>query len=167
MKKKSHLVFWKGLGKSHYREQLGIAAHLWAAHASYGMLPMYRLNVYVIPALVHRQIGFVFDEYNNPVAYVVWGFIAPDVEPKIMAGLPIHPSEWNEGGRLWIVDFVAPFGNVREIVAFLRATQFRDERSACSFRRNRLNQRGARIRVWDHLVATGRRRTIAMKGARG
>lgn len=156
MKKKSHITFWTGLGKSHYREQLGIAAHLCAAHSRYGMLPICNLNIYVIPALLHRQIGFVFDEYNNPIAYLVWAFIAADVESKIIAGKPLHPSEWNEGEQLWIVDFVAPFGNVREIVNFLRMTQFLDRTSAHSFRRNTLNDPRGKVRVWDHNKRTTR-----------
>jgi hemolysin-activating ACP:hemolysin acyltransferase len=68
--------------------------------------------------------------YHNvdgvPVAYVVWAHLMPQSVPKLLRNGPpsLHPSEWNEGTEAWIVDFVAPSGHIKYILADLRDNVF-------------------------------------------
>ena len=105
--------------------QLGFAAKLAMSSALHRGLTIDYLNHVVKPALAHKQLKFYFNVRGEPVAYVVWAFVAPDVEKRIVAGhKAMHLSEWNEGDALWIVDLVAPFGNIREVLYDLRDAVF-------------------------------------------
>lgn len=79
-------------------------------------------HAWVMPALRHNQIMFVFDKGGDPLGYWSWAHVAPDVEERFMASerSVLHESEWNEGGALWVMELVAPNGFVSDIVSFIR-----------------------------------------------
>jgi hemolysin-activating ACP:hemolysin acyltransferase len=104
---------------------LGFAAKLVMSSPFHRSLPIEYLNQVVKPALTHKQIKFYFNARGEPVGYVVWAFVAPDVEERFAQGhKSMHISEWNEGSALWIVDLLAPYGNIKEILCDLRDTVF-------------------------------------------
>jgi cytolysin-activating lysine-acyltransferase len=150
--KDNGLLFWPCVGPSHFREQLGIVTYLSLATQDHQLKPLSHLHRYAIPSLKHRQIGFFFDEYNNPLAYIVWADLAEDVERAMLndPDFMLHESEWNEGGRRWVMEFVAPFGRVREILRFAKRHLFLDHEYVVSFRRKTENPR---ISVWAHWSA--------------
>ena len=108
-------------------------------------------------AVVHDQIYFAFDEYGNPVAFWIWAFLAPDVGRRLMTDpyTALHDSEWDEGGNLWILDIVAPFGHANDVIRFIAREFFPGYDKAVSVRR----LRGGRIRtsVWKRPSARGLR----------
>ena len=57
-----------------------------------------------------------FNFRGMPVAYVVWGLLAADVEASLMHSgrHSFHHSEWNEGTSLWIIEVCAPYNNARK-----------------------------------------------------
>ncbi|WP_440962716.1 toxin-activating lysine-acyltransferase [Massilia sp. GER05] len=77
-------------------------------------------------AFAHKQFKFYFDARGMPVGMVTWAFLAPDVEDRFLSGddPQLHLSEWNEGDSPWIIDFVAPYGNLKHILRDLRDTVF-------------------------------------------
>lgn len=102
----------------------GFAANiLRAAPATYTFAYMNRV---IAPALRHKQIKFYFDTGGNEVGYVVWAMLAPGVEAQFLSDLEwnLHPSEWNEGENLWILDLVAPHGNFKDIMQDLANNVF-------------------------------------------
>jgi hemolysin-activating ACP:hemolysin acyltransferase len=82
----------------------------------------------------------VFYRWNDsePVGYVTWALLAPDVEhrwlhdPQVL----LHESEWNEGENLWIMDFLALPGYCEDIVEFIEQNMFAGYSEARSVRRN-------------------------------
>jgi hemolysin-activating ACP:hemolysin acyltransferase len=106
--------------------QIGYAMHL----LSHSVRGRQRSAAYVtsllLPAIDHRQVAFLFDEDGSPAAFVIWARLALDVEKRLMAasGLDLHLSEWNEGSSLWLLDLVAPFGNLKYVLQYLRDTLF-------------------------------------------
>lgn len=63
------------------------------------------------PALRHNQVRVFFNSLGEPIGYVVWAWLAPDVEQRWMAQgqLSLHISEWTEGDALWLLDgMIAP-----------------------------------------------------------
>jgi hemolysin-activating ACP:hemolysin acyltransferase len=80
--------------------------------------PLLYLNVIVEQALKHGYIKFYYDFRGDPIAYVIWAFVADDVEAKFLeTGIwKIHASEWNEGKSLWIVDLVTKPGVARNVL---------------------------------------------------
>ncbi len=101
-------------------EQYGLAAYL-SAHAS-GHRSLAELNHWIMPAIQMGQIMFAFDRAGVPLAYWTWANLAEDVERRLMADsyARLHESEWNEGGRLLVLEFAAPFDYVGDIARYVR-----------------------------------------------
>lgn len=59
-----------------------------------------------------------YEDYKFPVGYLVWGFLAPDVQKRLLEWpkARLHISEWTEGTQPWILDFAALGGNQRGIL---------------------------------------------------
>lgn len=81
---------------------------------------------YLGGAFAHKQFKFYFDAKGMPVGFVSWATLSADVEDRFLSeDRPnLHLSEWNEGDSLWIIDFVAPFGNLKYILRDLRDVVF-------------------------------------------
>ena len=75
-----------------------------------------------IATLIVVVAAFFFDREGNPVGYVVWAHLAPDSEKRLLTdpGFLLHPSEWNEGGKTWIIDFCFPAGGAKESIVQLK-----------------------------------------------
>lgn len=57
---------------------------------------------------------------NIPLSFVTWAWVNEDVDARLEEDPDdIQPHEWNCGEHLWFMDFIAPYGRVREIVAHL------------------------------------------------
>lgn len=115
---------------------VGFACKLMAAstvHAQYNMAYVHRI---IAPAMRHRCIKFYFNSRGEAVGYVIWAHVAPDVENEFLksGAWTLHISEWNEGDSLWIVDLVAPFGHINEILQDLRDVVFPSHQSIRYFR---------------------------------
>lgn len=83
---------------------------------------MRTLDFWIRPAIDHQQIAFFFVSTGEPVGYVIWAHLAVDVEQRLLEDpdFLLHPSEWNEGGRTWIIDICFPDGGVRDCVSQLK-----------------------------------------------
>ncbi len=67
----------------------------------------------VMPAIPLRQFH-IFREGVRPVGVALWGFVSESVEARLAAGPltrahPLNEGDWASGGRLWLVELVAPF----------------------------------------------------------
>lgn len=102
--------------------QIGFACLIMLRCQRYSRLHIMLLKFWVVPAIEHRQIKFFFRRDGTPVGYVIWAHLAPDCEARFLSdpGFVMHPSEWNEGGKTWVVDFCFPVGGVRASIAHLR-----------------------------------------------
>ena len=51
-------------------------------------------------------------EGGDCLGYMTWARVADDTERRLIhdPDVVLHPSEWNEGEKLWILDFVARAG---------------------------------------------------------
>ena len=124
---------------------LGHACALMAASPSHAQLPHAYLADIVIPAITHGQLKVWFNEDGVAVGYVIWARLAPDVERRAMqtGQFSLHESEWNEGDTLWILDFLAPLGHLRYMLADLRDHVFAHE-EAVRYLRLKNNRRMAK-----------------------
>ena len=83
---------------------------------------MKTLDFWLRPAIDHQQIAFFFGCTGQPVGYVIWAHLAPDTEQRLLndPDFILHPSEWNEGGRTWIIDACFPCGGVWDCITPLK-----------------------------------------------
>ncbi|WP_052689302.1 toxin-activating lysine-acyltransferase [Xanthomonas albilineans] len=74
------------------------------------------------PAIRLGQIMTLRNSRGLWVAYATWAYLSPEIAARRWNSDPpyLHLSEWNEGSELWLIDFVAPFGNVRELSKLLK-----------------------------------------------
>ena len=72
----------------------------------------------VVPPLMLEQFKLYFDRKASglPVAYVSWAYLTQQDEKDFVAHQRIAPGAWNAGDRLWLVDFMTPFGGARSIL---------------------------------------------------
>ncbi|HYJ42183.1 MAG TPA: toxin-activating lysine-acyltransferase [Steroidobacteraceae bacterium] len=76
------------------------------------------LGIHLWPAVRLNQIGFLYNSKGSPVAFATWAFVTDEVAQSMLAdpNYNMDISEWNEGDQLWLVDFVAPFGEARNLM---------------------------------------------------
>jgi cytolysin-activating lysine-acyltransferase len=123
----------------HATRTRGEVANLMASNARYRAFPIVSLSVWIDPAIMTNQLAIFYDSYSgNPVGYITWAFLAPDVEHRWLKdpNVLLHDSEWNEGGNLWIMDFLAIPGYCEDIIEFIEQNMFSDQSQAFSLRRN-------------------------------
>ncbi|MDP2065517.1 MAG: toxin-activating lysine-acyltransferase [Burkholderiaceae bacterium] len=95
-------------------EVLGSVVWLWMHSASHRDFPLHTLPVLLLPAIKRRQFVLA-SEAGQPVFYLSWASFHPEAEQRYLANSPLLMPEhdWNCGDRLWLLDWVAPFGHTR------------------------------------------------------
>lgn len=111
-------------------EPISFAFSLMVQSKNHALLPMSYVLKAIGAAKKHQYLKFYFDDCGVPIGYVMWAFLAPDVEKRVMkTGIwDLHESEWNEGESFWIVDLLVPSGNVRPILRDMRDVLFPNEK---------------------------------------
>ena len=67
----------------------------------------------IIPPIKLNQFIMLYDENKNPIAYSSWAFFDETAEANyILHPGQIQPNSWNNGDRLWFIDFVSPFSKL-------------------------------------------------------
>lgn len=128
-------------------EQLGAIAYLNCLVCRESLEPQ-KVHGRLFPALRLGQVKVIYNQTRHqPVGYLTWAFLAPDVERRLLAdpAAELHVSEWNEGDRVWIMDFVAP-DYCTELVHHIKEEMFADH-SAIHWLPRR-NRNAGRPRVW-------------------
>jgi cytolysin-activating lysine-acyltransferase len=152
------LVAPKKLPDKGLMEKRGTVAHLAALSQQYRHLPMAVLRDWIDPALMADQL-VIFYKWNDslPVGYISWAFLAADVEDRWMHDpkASLHPSEWNEGETLWIMDFLALPGYCEDIVEYVDQHMFAGHAQAFSIRRNHRGQE-RKFSSWKRRNGTSR-----------
>lgn len=71
----------------------------------------------LMPPLVLNQCKLYFKS-EMPWAFVTWAFVNEAVDQRLRSTTPvIAPHEWQCGDKLWLVDVVAPFGDVEDMIS--------------------------------------------------
>lgn len=63
----------------------------------------------------------IYRRGTRPVGLATWAYLKPDAASGYVDDTrELRPDDWNAGTEPWLVDFMAPFGGVREMVRDLR-----------------------------------------------
>lgn len=95
-------------------EALGATVWLWMHSAAHRDAPLHTLPTLLLPTIKSGQ--FVLGiEAGKPVFYLSWAAFDADAEARYLQLPRIHVREadWCCGDRLWILDWVTPFGHSR------------------------------------------------------
>lgn len=75
----------------------------------------------IVPAVYHDRARCYFDnDTEELLGFLTWTFLTPEAESGYINGTrPLQAEDWLTApteGQLWIIDMVAPFGGVHEMV---------------------------------------------------
>lgn len=117
---------------------LGKAAYVMAHCRNYKLFQIACHQLWIEPAILHKQIQFFYTAGDRVVGYATWAYLAPEVEQRMMKdpNFLLHASEWREGENVWIMDLAAPFGYTRDILKVLGREVFPDVPQLKYIRRN-------------------------------
>jgi hemolysin-activating ACP:hemolysin acyltransferase len=62
------------------------------------------------PAVEKNFYRIVNDQHGVPRAGLTWAFLSDDAEARLRAGHMLAPEEWASGRNVWLMEFLAPFG---------------------------------------------------------
>ena len=78
----------------------------------------------VLPPVVLDQCR-LYTRNGLPYAFVTWASVSDDIDARLRSSQPkVAPHEWKTGDNLWIIDAIAPFGQLEETLQELRETMF-------------------------------------------
>lgn len=92
---------------------LGMASDV-LCKSKYSEYPIACIALWVRPAIQHHQIYFFYDGLGQVCGYLTWAWLTEDVEAQFVndPNVLLHLSEWNEGDRFWILDFLLQTGDI-------------------------------------------------------
>lgn len=132
-------------------ESFGMAAWLWMHADKHNERPLYTLDRMLMPAIELGQYVIVIETNHEtgavrPVGYLSWANLAPQVEAQYVANpiLGLSRDGWNSGERMWLIDFVAPFGHAARVHATWRPLL---ATSSARYLYHRAHERGVEIRL--------------------
>lgn len=128
-------------------EVLGGVVWLWMHSASHRGFPLHTLPTLLLPAIKSRQFVFA-SQAGQPVFYLSWANFDAQAERRYVANSPLLMPEhdWNCGDRLWLLDWVAPFGHTRAMSRIVTRQLFASRWGRLLGHRG--NERGLSIRTF-------------------
>jgi cytolysin-activating lysine-acyltransferase len=92
------------------------------------------LEWFVMPAILLEQFRIFFGPPQAPggtpvpAACALWATVSPETAARLEDGAhKLAPHEWkHEGGELWLIELIAPFGAQEEILRDLAANVFKE-----------------------------------------
>ena len=125
-------------------EMLGAAVWLWMHSAAHRDAPLQTLSALLLPALKQQQF-ILAAEHGRPVFYLSWANFDEAAEARYLRNPPVcmPEADWASGERMWIVDWVAPFGHTRRMSRLLAQRLFSNRCMRSLY--HRANRNGLRI----------------------
>ncbi|MEQ1600441.1 MAG: toxin-activating lysine-acyltransferase [Methylophilaceae bacterium] len=128
-------------------EVFGSAIWLWMHSQKHRELPLHMLSTLLLPALKNQQYILV-SEHGKPVFYLSWANLSADAESRYIKNpsFTMPQDDWNSGDRMWILDWVAPFGHTREMSQLLAQHLFGERCMRALYHRG--YDRGLRVKTF-------------------
>lgn len=101
------------------------AVWLWMHSASHRNAPLQMLSTLLLPAIVSRQFVLA-SEGGKPVFYLAWAGLSEAAEKRYLKNSPqcMSVEDWTSGRRIWLLDWVAPFGHTQRMRSVLARRLF-------------------------------------------
>jgi cytolysin-activating lysine-acyltransferase len=106
-------------------EMLGAATWLWMHSKTHSPLPVGALATLLLPAIKRGQFVLAWEQ-GKPVVYTGWAQLSGDAESRYIKNpaYVMPETDWNSGDRIWILDWVAPFGHTHAMRQFVNTRLF-------------------------------------------
>lgn len=78
----------------------------------------------LLPPLVSDQCK-LYMKKEYPISFVSWAYLDEEAEKRMLKnGGKLRPEDWRSGDRLWLIDIVAPFGGVSNMLSDIQKNEF-------------------------------------------
>lgn len=105
---------------------LGAAVWLMLSSSAHKHLFVTDFEWLVVPPILAKQFR-LFRRDNVPVGFISWALLDDEAEARIINGsVKLAPNEWNRGDRFWIIDVIAPFGGIDDMMKDLKEKVFKN-----------------------------------------
>ena len=82
------------------------------------------LEWFVMTPVLLQQFR-TFYATDRPIGVVLWASVSDEVAARLAEGTTkLRPQDWKSGGKLWVVEVIAPFGGAEEMVKDLKEKVF-------------------------------------------
>ena len=86
--------------------------------------PVGSIHQWLLPAIMHKQYR-IYHKGKKPVGFVTWAWLSREGETAYVRNTKsLQPKDWKSGDRLWFLDFIAPFGDTKNMAQDLRQNLF-------------------------------------------
>lgn len=135
--------------QSSFYERVGLITELLAVSDHHARARIYSyIPSQVLTPLRKNQAGVYLDRDGGVKAFITWAYVTREIEKALCeSGRSIKSDEWDSGQRLFINDFVCPYGNTREILRDARQRYFQNYGGAASVRRHE-DGRVRKVNLW-------------------
>jgi cytolysin-activating lysine-acyltransferase len=130
-------------------EILGAVTWLWMHSPKHRELPLIALSQALLAPLKAQQFILASAAHSGkgfrPVAYVGWANFNAEAEShylQVGASALLRAEEWHSGDRMWITDWITPFGNAPQFRRIVQA-QLADSCFRALYHRG--DERGQRV----------------------
>ncbi len=131
-------------------EAFGAATWLWMQSADHRTLPLEALPQLLLPAIQGGQYLLVHARTatgKQPVAYMSWANLSAEAESRYLAHplRGLQPADWRSGDRMWVTDWITPFGHTPVLYAWVRRLL---QQTCFRYLHHRGNERGLRVKTY-------------------
>ncbi|AUQ27211.1 MULTISPECIES: toxin-activating lysine-acyltransferase [Dickeya] len=101
-------------GESSEAEILGAAVWLWMHSPLHRDAPLQALSTLLLPIIKHQQY-VVVSQQQQPIFFMSWAWLDAEAERRYLTqpSILMPQDDWACGDRMWIIDWIAPFGHSR------------------------------------------------------
>ena len=100
----------------------------------------------LLPAIKNKQFILAI-ETGRPVFYLSWANLSYEAERRYLQHvLQLREDEWSSGDRMWVLDWVAPFGHSRLLSQMLEHQLFATRWMRALYHRG--NERGLKVKTF-------------------
>ena len=91
----------------------------------------------VLPPVQHDQFRIYHDTNQRPVGFVSWAKLSEEAEQRLLSRREtLRESDWNSGDKMYFMEFLAPFGHIKQMVHDLRQRFPKQKAYALRFDKN-------------------------------
>jgi cytolysin-activating lysine-acyltransferase len=100
---------------------IGHATFLMARSQLHRHLMITDMEWLLLPPIMLGQFR-MWQDNGKPVGFASWAYLGEEAEERITKkGIRrLMPTDWKTGEALWLIDFIAPFGNGEKMIQELR-----------------------------------------------
>ncbi|KNC17585.1 RTX toxin acyltransferase [Pantoea sp. RIT-PI-b] len=111
---------WLAADDTSEAEVLGMAVWLWMHSKRHRDAPLHTLPTLLLPPIKQQQYAIAVKE-GRPQFYLGWAWLDEEAERRYLthASVMMQEQDWISGDRLWITDFIAPFGEIRDLLRLM------------------------------------------------